>query len=98
LDVSLSALSEHSGSMKATLPDNPSGFDTPAAYRIVVRGRIPVRWRDRLDGMTIVEDSAKAEIPVTTLEGDLSDQAALSGVLRTLYELHLAVLSVERLS
>ena len=36
--------------------------------------------------------------PVTTLFGDLPDQAALAGVLNTLYDLHLAVLSVERLS
>jgi hypothetical protein len=35
---------------------------------------------------------------VTTLFGDLPDQAALAGVLNTLYDLHLAVLSVERLS
>ncbi len=33
----------------------------------------------------------------TMLEGVLSDQAALAGVLNTLYELHLTVLSVERL-
>jgi hypothetical protein len=32
---------------------------------------------------------------VTTLEGYLRDQAALFGVLNTLYELHLPVLSVE---
>ena len=30
------------------------------------------------------------------LEGELSDQAALAGVLNTLYELHLTVLSVKR--
>jgi hypothetical protein len=35
---------------------------------------------------------------VTTLFGELSDQAALAGVFNTLYELHLSVLSVERLS
>jgi hypothetical protein len=31
------------------------------------------------------------------LEGELSDQAALAGVLNTLYELHLTLLSVNRL-
>jgi hypothetical protein len=34
----------------------------------------------------------------TTWFGELSDQAALAGVLNTLYELHLPVLSVARLS
>ena len=31
----------------------------------------------------------EADPPVTTLEGELSDQTALAGVLNTLYELHL---------
>ena len=35
---------------------------------------------------------------MTTLFGELSDQAALAGVLNTLYELHLPVFSVERLA
>jgi hypothetical protein len=35
--------------------------------------------------------------PIATLIGSLRDQAALSGVLNELYELHLPVLNVERL-
>jgi len=35
---------------------------------------------------------------VTTLQGELSDQTALLGVLNSLYELHLPVLSVLCLS
>ncbi len=38
------------------------------------------------------------DIPVTTLEGELSDQTALAGVLNTLYEQHLSILLVERLN
>ena len=84
--------------MKAVLPPSHSGWDRPATYRIDVRGRIPARWRDRLEGMAITECSADAEPPVTTLLGELSDQAALEGVLDTLFALHLPVVSVERLS
>jgi hypothetical protein len=47
--------------------------------------------------MTISPDTAQADPPVTTLEGELTDQAALAGVLNTLYELHLPVLLVKRL-
>jgi hypothetical protein len=83
--------------MNTVLPPSHSGFDSPATYRIGVEGRVPARWRDRLEGMTITERSPEAESPVTTLLGELSDQAALAGVLNTLYELHLPVLSVERL-
>ena len=84
--------------MNAVLPPSQSGWDRPATYRIDVRGRIPARWCDRLEGMAITECSADAEPPVTTLLGELSDQAALEGVLNTLFALHLPVVSVERLS
>jgi len=84
--------------MKAVLPPSHSGWDRPATYRIDVRGRIPARWCDRLEGMAITESSADAESPVTTLLGELADQAALEGVLDTLFALHLPVVSVERLS
>jgi hypothetical protein len=84
--------------MKDVLPSNRSGFDGPAMYRISVQGRIPARWCDRLEGMAITERSPETEAPVTTLLGELADQAALVGVLNTLYELHLPMLSVERLS
>ena len=84
--------------MRDVLPTSRFAFDSPATYRISVQGRIPARWCDRLEGMTITERSPEAEPPVTTLLGELADQAALAGVLNTLYELHLPVLSVERLS
>jgi hypothetical protein len=83
--------------MKATLPANRSVFDSSATYRISVQGRIPANWCDRLAGMTITEDLPEAEPPVATLLGELCDQAALAGVLNTVYELHLPVLLVERL-
>ena len=35
--------------------------------------------------------------PVTTFEGELTDRSALAGVLNALCELHLPVVSVERL-
>jgi hypothetical protein len=84
--------------MKTALPTSHSEFDSPATYRIGLQGHIPVKWCDRMEGMTITEDSPPGGPHVTTLLGELSDQAALAGVLNTLYELHLPVLSVERLS
>jgi hypothetical protein len=84
--------------MKAVLPPSRTGFDRPATYRIGVQGRVPPRWRDRLEGMAVTECSTEAEQPVTTLVGELADQVALAGVFNTLVELHLSVVSVERLS
>jgi hypothetical protein len=71
-------------------------FDSPATYQICVQGQIDPSWSDRLGGMAIFPDTLETTgHPATTLEGELSDQAALAGVLNTLYELHLPVLSVK---
>ena len=76
----------------------PIPFDLPAVYQISVQGRIDLTWSDCLGGMAICESTVEAGPPVTTLEGELRNQAALVGVLNTLYELHLTLLSVKRLS
>ena len=79
------------------ISDNGPKFEKPATYRIRIRGHLPKRWSDRLGGMTITTDDREGEAPVTTLSGWLRDQAALLGVLNTLYDLHLPLLSVEYL-
>ena len=47
--------------------------------------------------MRITTESRGDQEPVTTLIGSVPDQAALSGVLETLYESHLMLLAVEML-
>jgi hypothetical protein len=76
---------------------NPVPFDIPARYRITVQGRIDPSMSDLLGGMTISPDMVEAGHTVTTLCGELCDQASLAGVLNMLYEMHLTVLSVKRL-
>ena len=68
---------------------------TPATYRIEVEGEVPESWSDRLGGMRITTRQRKDQTTVTTLIGRVRDQAELTGVLNTLYELHLPILSVE---
>ena len=70
---------------------------TPATYRIEVEGEVPESWSDRLGGMRISTRKRKDQTTVTTLIGRVRDQAELTGVLNTLYELHLPILSVENL-
>ena len=84
--------------MKAMRPTSHAEFDSPATYRICVRGYIPTRWCDRLESMSVTEHAPETEPPTSVLLGELVDQAALAGVFNTLYELHLPVISVERLS
>jgi len=66
-------------------------MDRAANYRIKVRGIVPENWINRLGGLQIVEVSSTQ----TTLEGWLPDQAALKGVLDTLYELRLCLDKVD---
>ena len=72
-------------------------FDTPATYQICVQGVVAASWSDRLEGMTLNVSESTDRNPITTLTGELLDQAALAGVLNMLYDMHLPVLSVERL-
>ncbi len=72
-------------------------LETPAIYCIRAQGHLNDIWADRLGGMTITAGTVADKPSVTILEGYLSDQAALLGVLNTLYELHLPLLSVEYL-
>ena len=47
--------------------------------------------------MVITRAFTADSCPITILVGHLQDQAALSGVLNELYELHLPLLTVESL-
>jgi hypothetical protein len=78
-------------------PRNSLPFDLPANYQISVQGWIDPSWSDRLEGMAISQAEVVPDLKMSTLEGSLIDQAALAGVLNTLYELHLPVLLVKRL-
>ena len=68
-----------------------------ALYRIVVEGMLDPVWLDRLGGLEMTEQRQRGQPAVTRLEGRLVDQAALQGVLDTLFMLGLRLLFVERL-
>ena len=80
------------------LPATRLTLDTPAAYQIRIQGHLDKSWSDRMGGATIQVQSQPPESPVTTLTGNFRDQAALAGVLNTLYDLGLPLLSVECLA
>ncbi len=73
-------------------------FEKPATYRIRVTGHIDDGLSDQLAGMIITRAFTAEKQPMTILVGRLMDQAALSGVLNEIYELHLPLLTVESLS
>ncbi len=72
-------------------------LETPATYRIRVKGHLDSSWSDCLGGLAISRSGEGEEPTVTTLYGQVLDQAALAGVLSALYGLHLPLISVEYL-
>jgi len=73
-------------------------IDRPATYHIWVGGRLAPAWSERLAGMSLRIRRQRDGAFVTRLEGELRDQAALMGVINTLFELQLPLLAVKRLT
>jgi hypothetical protein len=73
-------------------------FNRPGNYRIRVHGFLDKSWSERLAGLHITTRSSKDKGSIAELVGQVCDQAELAGVLNTLYELHLSLLSVEYLN
>lgn len=70
----------------------------PARYRIQAQGSLDKRWSGRLGGLEITVFSPEDNYAVTQLCGEVMDQAALMGVLNSLYDLHMPLISVELLA
>ena len=67
----------------------------PACYRIAVQGGLDEKkWSGRLGGMQIESQKAGDQQAITILNGEVQDQAELMGVLNTLYQLQMNILSV----
>jgi len=73
-------------------------LDQPARYRISIQGQLSESWSDFLGGLEIRCASIPSYQTVTILTGQLLDQAALFGVLNSLYGLGLPLISVERIA
>jgi hypothetical protein len=67
----------------------------PATYRICIMGTLDKNWSDYCGGMKIEHGIVLNEYPVTILTGLLTDQAALIGVINTLYDVGCPLISVE---
>ena len=63
-------------------------------YAVRLAGHLHPRWAARFDGMTLTH----FEDGTTVLEGDITDQAALHGVIRTVRDLGLPLVSLTRLN
>jgi len=72
-------------------------FGGEALYEIQAIGSSVVIPNDLLGGMNLELTQISENKHKYTLSGMLRDQAELAGVLNTIYEMHMVVLSVNRL-
>ena len=73
-------------------------FTRPAIYKIVAQGKIDYKLADRMLALQVNVEKGEGQKYYSTLIGKINDQAALSGILNTLYDMHITVISVQMLS
>lgn len=72
-------------------------FGGLARYRILVEGELDSEWCHRLGDLTIDTTIVGDGVPQTTVSGRFADQAALHGLIDTLYGLHLPIVRIEQI-
>jgi hypothetical protein len=71
---------------------NGSEFDRPGTYQVRVRGILDEKWTSWFDGFTITPQMDDECL----LTGQVSDQAALYGLISRIGSIGLPLLSVQR--
>jgi hypothetical protein len=72
---------------------HPPGPLSSYRYAIRVEGHLDAHWSEWLGGMTLTHE----EGGVTRLDGPITDQAALYGLLNRLRDLSLTLVSLQRI-
>lgn len=88
---------QYNKSIEVTLPMNRPKTDSSHTYQITIEGRIDARWAGWFNGLAITGKADQHGRPITLLNGQVADQAALRGILNRLWDLNLVLLSVSRL-
>ena len=70
----------------------------PARYRIKVYGAVDKRWFAYYDNMVLEKENEEEGRPLTTITGQVTDQAALLGILNLLYDMQLPLISIKYIS
>ena len=70
--------------------ESPAEYHEPGRYEIRLKGQLDARWVARFDGLSFTYEHDGT----TILAGLVVDQAALYGMLRTVRDLGLPLLSV----
>ena len=68
----------------------PDARQDGGRFELRVKGHLDARWADWFDGLTLTQ----ARDGTTVIRGEVADQAALHGLLQTLRDLGLPLISV----
>jgi hypothetical protein len=69
-------------------------MDQSAHYTVRVQGRLGSHWTKLFEGMEMRVESDAQDRKITTLIGQVADQAALYGLLRNLYTMGMPLIAV----
>lgn len=72
----------------------PSQRQEGGRFELRVKGHLDARWADWFDGLTLTQ----ARDGTTVIRGEVADQAALHGLLQTLRDLGLPLVSVTQVA
>ncbi len=73
-----------------------AAVDQPCTYAIEVEGQLSPHWLALFGHLSPQVGSAEGGVPRITLHGSFADQAALQGVLQSLFNLGCVLVSVRR--
>lgn len=70
-------------------------YTEPSIYQLTVEGKIDKKRVKEMTGMMVSElDNNR----LVTITGQVQDQSALNGLINTLYNMHLSVISIIKIS
>jgi len=75
-----------------------SSYPGEGIYEIKVSGHLNRRWSLWFEGLRIATRFQENSGPITTITGTVVDQAALHGILATIRDINIPLLSVNRVS
>jgi hypothetical protein len=75
---------------------NPPRFSGQGEYEIVVQGHLDEQLSYWFEDLTMSTGFSREGTPVTTLAGRFVDQAALHGVLATIRDINVPLISVSQ--
>ena len=91
----LTCYPENMNEMTRNEPDQSITIDQPGIYRIKIQGRLSEGTIRRFDEMVVSVEPNAAGVPITTLTGQITDQAALHGIVARIRDLGLPLILVE---